>query len=180
MVKVFKPTERKKLGFELPIEYSIFLGGTIENGESEDWQDRITRKLESKYGGNTDFLLNVFNPRRDKWNPELKQSIKNKEFSEQVNWELDHIEICDLRLFLIKKESLSPITLMEIGFSSGRYLKSVVCCPETFWRIGNVEMISDRSEFDFFNSEEETLECIFSIIDKHIEKCKNNQTNHGK
>lgn len=172
MVKVFKPTDRIHPIPEYPIEYSIFLGGTIENGESEDWQTRITRELEKRYADRTDFLLNICNPRRDSWNNNLEQSIKNKEFSDQVNWELDHIGICDLRLFLIKEGSLSPITLMEIGFSSGRFLKSVICCHESFWRIGNVEIISDRSEFDFFNTEEETLNRIFSIIDKHIEICK--------
>lgn len=115
----------------------IFLAGSIEMGIATNWQSRVEIALNGK-----DCIL--LNPRRDDWNPEWVQSIDHPEFAEQVTWEMDGIESADLVLFYFEPGTKSPISLMELGWASGLGKEVVVCCPEGFWRKGNVDIICMR------------------------------------
>lgn len=116
----------------------IFLAGTIEMGKGENWQERFTAALR-----HIDVLL--LNPRRVHWNAAWEQSIDNPDFREQVEWELKAIEEADMVYLYFLPETRSPITLLELGFLAGRNPeKTVVCCPEGFWRRGNVDIVCDR------------------------------------
>jgi len=57
---------------------SIFLAGSIEQNAAERWQADLTLKL-------SDLPIVIFNPRRDKWDGDLKQDISNPDFKEQVD-----------------------------------------------------------------------------------------------
>lgn len=112
---------------------SVFLAGSIEMGAAEDWQTKAEKLLEG-------FL--IYNPRRDDWDSSWKQSIKNKQFVEQVEWELRHIEKADYRLVYFDPNTKAPITLMELGIMGDvmYYSTTVVVCPEGFYRKGNVDV----------------------------------------
>ena len=115
----------------------VFLGGSIEMGLAEPWQERLVNEFK-------DTNLRFLNPRRDDWDSSWVQEASNPQFSEQVNWELDALEYSDLIVFYFDPDTKSPITLMELGLSVAGYGKVIVCCPDRFWRKGNVEIVCQR------------------------------------
>ncbi len=59
----------------------VFLAGSIEMGNATNWQKEIEDHLADEEGI-------ILNPRRDEWDESWEQSIKNKQFRQQVEWEL--------------------------------------------------------------------------------------------
>jgi len=115
---------------------SIFLAGSIEMGKAVNWQQQIVNKLK-------DSNVMIYNPRRDDWDSSWVQSIDNPQFNEQVSWELEHLEKADLVPVYIDPKTTSPITLLELGLHANSN-KLVVCCPEGFYRKGNVDIVCER------------------------------------
>jgi nucleoside 2-deoxyribosyltransferase len=138
-------TAPETLGFPLTEKKSIFLAGSIEQGRADLWQDYVISQLDH-------LRVAVFNPRRALWNASLEQSIHNAEFNAQVNWELDTIESADVVFFNFEPDTLSPISLAELGYVLGRNIHGkvqdvIVVCPKNFWRRGNVEIMCSRGGF---------------------------------
>lgn len=115
---------------------SVFLAGSIEMGTAEDWQAQVERAL-------SDLDVVLLNPRRDEWDASWVQSIDNPQFREQVEWELAAQEQASIIAMYFAPATKAPITLLELGLSA-RNGKLVVCCPEGFWRKGNVEVVCAR------------------------------------
>jgi Nucleoside 2-deoxyribosyltransferase like len=115
---------------------SVFLAGSIEMGATEDWQ----RRVEVALG---DLPVVILNPRRDHWDASWVQSIHNPLFREQVNWELEAQERAGVIGMYFAPATRAPVTLLELGLFA-RSGKLVVCCPEGFWRKGNVEVVCAR------------------------------------
>lgn len=115
---------------------SVFLAGTIDNGESADWQTQIEKSLEG-----LDIL--IFNPRRDEWNSTWEQSISNPKFKEQVEWELNALELSTIIFLYFAPGSKSPISLLELGLHAASQ-KIIIVCPDAFWRLGNIEVVANR------------------------------------
>jgi len=112
----------------------MFLAGSIEMGTAENWQERIVREL-------SDQPCTILNPRRDDWDSSWVQNKDNKQFREQVEWELEAQEESDLILMNFDPATKSPITLLELGlFCDGNM---VVHCPEGFYRKGNVDIVCE-------------------------------------
>lgn len=118
--------------------FKVFLAGSIEMGTAPDWQSQVVTALAETEG------ILVLNPRRDDWDSSWEQTIENTQFSDQVNWELDGIEAADLVLFYFAAGTRSPVTLLELGLCA-RGKRAVVCCPDGFWRKGNVDIVCERS-----------------------------------
>ena len=116
---------------------TVFLAGSIDMGKSVDWQKELTQMLTADWNG---ILLN---PRRKNWDNSWVQSIENTQFREQVEWELDGLELADIVVVYFAPESVAPITLLELGLF-GHTKKMVVCCPEGFWRKGNVDIVCKK------------------------------------
>lgn len=119
-----------------PTNPSVFLAGSIEMGKAIDWQSSFTKSLEL-------YDVTVFNPRRTDWDSSWEQNISNPQFKEQVTWELDALEMCDVIALFFQPCTMSPISLLEFGLYA-RSNKLVVCCPEGFWRKGNVDILCRR------------------------------------
>ena len=130
----------------------IFLAGTIDMGNSEDWQNKLINDMK-KWDDNINEYI-VYNPRRDKG-----FSDDPNEFEYQVNWELDRLEACDTIIMHILGTSKSPITLMELGLFA-RSGKLVVICEPNFYRYGNVRIVCNRYEVPLFNSMQEYLKSL--------------------
>ena len=84
---------------------------------------------------------------------DLKQDIIEEKFKEQVNWELDLINEADVIALYLQANTMSPISLLELG----RHVKDgklVVCCLEGFWRRGNVQIVCDRYGIPLLDTEE--------------------------
>lgn len=138
---------------------SIFLGGSIDMGAAENWQERLTRDL-SDYEN-----LVILNPRRDDWDSSWEQDpTPGTQFYEQVEWELDCQEQADVNIYYFAADSKSPITLLELGlFAEDNVL---VCCPKEFYRYGNVKMVCDRYNVKMVESYDELLNTIRESLDK--------------
>jgi len=123
---------------------TIFLAGSIEMGAAQNWQDIIAKELQN-------FNLDILNPRRDNWDNSWEQSINNPQFKQQVEWELSGLELADQIIFYFDPATKSPISLLELGL----YAKSgkvVVCCPQGFWRKGNVDIVCERFNIPCFEN----------------------------
>lgn len=129
----------------------IFLAGSIEMGKAEKWQDRLAKALADK-----DVVL--YNPRRDDWDSSWVQDpTPGTKFHEQVSWELEHIQRSNLVVFYFDPNTQSPITLLELGYVIGSGKRALVCCPDGYFRKGNVVISSKLKEIPVFNSFEELL-----------------------
>lgn len=121
--------------------FSIFLAGTIDMGNSVDWQKDFSESIPTPLQDN----LLILNPRRDDWDSTWEQTIHNPQFRAQVEWELKGLVECTAVVFYFAPDSKSPITLMELGMVAVRAKESgqalFVCCPEGYWRKGNVDII---------------------------------------
>lgn len=114
----------------------IFLAGSIEMGVAEDWQKRVISELSG-------YKCLLLNPRRPDWDSSWTQSIDNPNFYGQVDWEHTGLEDSDIIIMYFDPNTKSPITLLELGLfaSSG---KLIVCCPDGYWRKGNVDYICQK------------------------------------
>lgn len=147
--------------FENTTKYpSVFLAGSIEMGVAEPWQEELVRI----------FSKNVvfYNPRRVDWDSTWDHD--SDQFNEQVNWELDMLEESDIIVMYFDPATKSPITLLELGlFANSR--KLLVCCPDGFWRKGNVRVVCERNKIQLYNDKESWMRAIgtelsaFEMID---------------
>jgi hypothetical protein len=132
-------TSPQKIGKEK--KPMIFLAGSIEMGQAEDWQTEIAGRLG-------DYAGTLLNPRREHWGYNWHQSIKNKKFREQLEWEFAGLEKSDYIIMYFAPGSKSPISLLELG-TFARSHKIICCCPQKFWRRANVEFICQKFKIPF-------------------------------
>jgi hypothetical protein len=115
---------------------SVFLAGSIEMGQAEEWQAEMERLL-------ADLPVALLNPRRDEWSADWEQRITNPPFREQVEWELTGLEQATLIAMYFAPNTHAPVTLLEMGLHA-RSGQLLVCCPDGFWRKGNIEVVCAR------------------------------------
>lgn len=141
---------------DIPEDYlSVFLAGSIDMGKAEEWQTKLTKEITKKFK-----KIAVLNPRRDDWDSSWEQSIDNEKFREQVEWELSSMELADIVVFYFDKNGEAPITLMELGLNAERKKKIIVCCPDGFWKKGNVDVLCDYYDLPLVTSFEELVEAL--------------------
>ena len=130
MAKIIKPPSQLQDGF------SVFLAGSIELENTGNWQTFIEDKLSG-----TDIL--ILNPRRENWDPSWLQSQTDPKFREQVEWKLSELEQANIIAMYFEPGTKSPVSLLELGLfaHTGRM---IVCCPDGFWRKGNVDVVCER------------------------------------
>lgn len=130
-----KPPERIKR------QKRLFLAGSIEQGTAELWQDVIAQELHGK-----DVV--VVNPRRDDWNPDWVQSLDNEDFVIQLDWEISELDAASYVAFYFQAGTKSPISIGEFYYLLPRVAMGLVnvavCCPEGFWRKGNIDFMAER------------------------------------
>ena len=133
---------------ELPAEVAedksftkIFLAGTIDMGNSVDWQTMLYEEFQMMNGK---YIL--FNPRQENWD-----ASRLGEMDYQVNWELEHLEKSDMIIMYILGSSKSPISLLEMGLHA-RSGKMYVICEEDFYRFDNVRITCSFYDVPLFTS----------------------------
>jgi hypothetical protein len=138
-VSVFTPVTKvdKSTSFS---KNKLFLAGTIEMGNSPDWQKDSIEILKSKVL--TD--ITVFNPRR------VIPPKDKKEIEFQIKWELDNLQKSDIIFMNLCVDTISPISLLELGMLSQHPDKKIIlCCPEGYQRSLNVDITMHH---DFWKS----------------------------
>jgi hypothetical protein len=153
--QIIKPTSANQETEGYP---SVFLAGSIEMGAAIDWQAQIQKDL-------ADLSITIYNPRRDEWDSSWEQRESNPQFNHQVNWEMNRLEEADIIFLYFSPETKSPISLLELGVhSADRPNKLIVCCPDGFWRKGNVEIVCSRNSIPLFNTLKEATASLRSRI----------------
>lgn len=118
---------------------SIFLGGSIEMGKAEPWQEEVITAMDK-------YQVFLLNPRRTEWDASWEQSVTNPQFKQQVLWEQEALMGAAHTFFYIDPATMSPITLLEIGqvFGTGLAVDNLtLVCPKGFWRRGNLEVMAE-------------------------------------
>ena len=137
---------------------SVFLAGTIEMDKATRWQEGVVKSLEH-------LSVAVLNPRRDDWDSSWKQRASDPNFHAQVTWELDGLRDVDVVALYFEAGTVSPICLLELGLLAASRPKSIViCCPEGYWRVGNVEMVLER----FGVCQVQTLDDMVKEVEKRL------------
>jgi len=137
---------------EIENSFSVFLAGSIEMGIAENWQETIINELE-QYNNDNGYILN---PRRENWDSTWQQVKENPQFSEQVSWELEALEKASMIVFYFSPETKSPVSMLELGlFAQSK--KVVVCCPNGFWRKGNIDIVCQRYNIKQVNTINELI-----------------------
>ncbi|MFO0561451.1 MAG: nucleoside 2-deoxyribosyltransferase domain-containing protein [Polyangiales bacterium] len=119
-----------------PHDHALFLAGSIEQGAAIDWQSVVIDAL-------ADVPLTVLNPRRAQWDSTWPQSASDPRFREQVQWELTALERANTIALYLDPNTKAPVSLLELGLFA-RSSKLIVCCPDGFWRKGNVDIVCER------------------------------------
>lgn len=145
--------------------FSVFLAGSIEMGAAENWQADIERALFS-----TDVV--IFNPRRDDWDSSWTQSIDNPQFREQVEWELNALERANVIAMYFDPATKSPISLLELGLFA-RSGKLIVCCPDGFWRKGNVDIVCNRCDIEQVSTLEGLINHVIFKVHSYLQMREN-------
>lgn len=130
----------------------IFLAGSIEQNTATNWQEKIISSINHQY-------INILNPRRKDWDSSWKEDIKNPNFNEQVNWELQGLERSDLIVMYFDPNTKSPISLLELGLHA-KSGKMVVCCPHGYWKKGNVDIVCKNHQIPHVDN----LDALISYI----------------
>ncbi len=158
-IRVPKPMSIIKPPSPLLDGFSVFLAGSIEMGNADDWQARIEQRLAC-----SDII--IFNPRRDEWDASWIQRIENPQFRQQVEWELAAQEKASLIAMYFDPATKAPISLLELGLFS-KSGKLIVCCPEGFWRKGNVDIVCQRYHIEQVDSLEALADRILEAVAAH-------------
>jgi len=141
----------------IPTDTTVFLAGSIEMGAAEDWQTVVPKHFEDKTN------LVFYNPRRDDWDSSWKQTEFNPQFNYQVNWELDKLSKSDYIFMYFSPETKSPISLLELGMFAGKK-NMIVCCPDRFWRKGNVDIVCSRFNLPLYTTLSEAIGRLKTVL----------------
>lgn len=151
-MKLIKAPSTEYLDYgKLRNTYKIFLAGTIDLGNSPDWQSTIVNELKDYH------YTTIFNPRRDFWD--------KKDEAFQIEWELEHLKAADLIAMYLHPGSQSPVSLLELGL----YINSpklIVCCPDGYFRKNNVKLTWEST--DRWDSIIETFDEFVETIHKCV------------
>ena len=114
---------------------SVFLAGTIDNGDSVNWQKETINELLNLNVKD----LDVYNPRREHWN----SNAGADELERQIKWEQYHLDKADVIAMVLLDDSKSPISLLEFGLYSTSN-KLIVFCTPNFYRFDNVRLTCEK------------------------------------
>ncbi|MGD0729314.1 MAG: nucleoside 2-deoxyribosyltransferase domain-containing protein [Candidatus Micrarchaeaceae archaeon] len=127
------------LYIEAPQEYegskkSIFLAGSITG--AADWQSVIIGLLK-------DEDLVILNPRR-----KVFHTSNSKYDEEQISWERKYMKKADAISFWFSKETLSPITLYELGEWTSTDKTIFIGIDKQYQRIEDIEIQTKLARSD--------------------------------
>jgi len=135
---------------------NVFLAGSIEMGKAKEWQKDFIAALSDK-------PIRFLNPRRDDWDSSWGQTMDDPNFVEQVNWELNSMEMAQIIVMVFDPNTLSPISMLELGLHA-KDKKLMVVCPDGFWKKGNIDVTCEFYEINNFDTMEELIE----FMRKHL------------
>ena len=160
LVNTPENTPRETIGLKtkwFPKEYKVFLAGTIDNGDSANWQDQVIEKLSSNPPKG--MTLIVCNPRGSNWNATHKDQMI------QIDWEQRALADTNHIFLVLLDGSKSPISLLELGLYA-KSKKITVFCTKKFYRYDNVYDTCVRNNIELVETTNPT-----TIARKILGKC---------
>lgn len=153
-MRVIKPTDGY-MSYPSSIKnVSVFLAGTIEMGNSIDWQSNVEKAL-------VDYDVTLFNPRR------VIPPSNKADIDYQIRWELSHLEKCDIIFMYLAPNTISPISLLELGLFLNTPKRMIIVADPEYSRFQNVE-----NTFEYFYRYKSNTKDFCVIMDTGIEKLK--------
>lgn len=142
---------------ELPRETnkSVFLAGTTTPFDGVDWRERLCSSLRTA-------PITIYNPCN--WDIAWEQGAESESFRNQVKWEMNKQELCDIIVIFFHPASQAPISLLELGMATRFPEKAIVACPDGYWKRGNVQVVCDRFGIEMVDSAEELGEAILKRL----------------
>ena len=144
----------------------VFLAGTIEMGKSVDWQTDVTNTLIANSVTLKD--ITVLNPRR-------MLAPGSDEIGAQIQWELNNIQAADVIFIHFAANSISPISLLELGLILGRsttYQLIIVSCDREYTRYDNVyetvthNYFGDKNNLVFLTDFAQAVDVLLNHLEK--------------
>lgn len=126
-----------------PNSKSVFLAGTIDNGDSLNWQDKTIIEFMNLGINN----IEIYNPRRKHWNP----NPSKEEMEYQIKWEQEYLDKADFIAMVLLDDSKSPISLLELGLYA-KSNKLIVFCTPNFYRWDNVRLTCEKYNIQLVES----------------------------
>lgn len=156
---VYPPLVRYKPAGAL--KATVFLAGTIDMGDSADWQAQVITEIGKK-------PQIIYNPRRAAWDSSWEQNIDSEHFNVQVSWELEMIERADLVLIHFAAGSKSPVTMAEFGLCCAlKPGSTIVSCPPGYYRKGNIDIMCERYGIRRFEDLDNATTYLKNLLDLH-------------
>lgn len=138
---------------------SFFLGGTIDNGASKDWQKDLIEMTSDV----SDVVL--ISPRRDDWNADATDT----ELENQIIWERYFQKKVDFKIYHFEDGSISPITLLELG-EYGKGSDTIVSVTPKYQRYMNVKMFCDENNIMMVDSVDDIYDFILKTRGTFVSK----------
>jgi nucleoside 2-deoxyribosyltransferase len=154
MIEIKAPNKLKKIKGSK----TVFLAGSIDMGKAIDWQKQVKEAFEKNK------KVTFWNPRREDFDPDAKQDKSNAYFYEQVTWELNALEKADIIIYCFDPKGQAPITLLELGLHVKSGKPVIVCCPEGYWRKGNVDIVCEKYKIQQADTIEDLIEKLKELI----------------
>lgn len=161
MITIVEPTKKYNCNkwhddiTEWEDHFKVFLAGTIDNGDSSNWQrDVITECAlyhewlddamddDPSFG---DFV--IYNPRRDDWDANFGE----EEVEKQIKWEQEKLDDADLIVMVLLPGSKSPVSMLELGLYGQTGKVAVFTTPE-FYRYSNIKLTCEKYGIPMFNT----------------------------
>ena len=134
-------------------QFVVFLAGSTSSAMKLNWHELI----ETAFKDSNKICL--LNPKRPDWDSSWKENINDKNFHDQISWELNGLEKANLIVLYFSPDSQSPISLLEFGLFAKRG-KLLVFCPEGYWKKGNVDVVCQHYNIKQVNSFESIINYI--------------------
>ncbi|KAH7075960.1 hypothetical protein BKA63DRAFT_566003 [Paraphoma chrysanthemicola] len=135
----------------------IFYGGMQPE---PSWQTKLASSL-------ADLPTDILDPRRDDWDSSWVEDISFPKFKEQVEWEMDGAKIADIIVFYFPPGALTPVALLELGMHAASN-KAIVCCPDGFYKKGNVQMVCLRYGIDLLGTLDELSDRVRARLSEKV------------
>ncbi len=141
---------------------SIFLAGTTASTtDSTDWRETLSSLLAEN-------PITIYNPYRADWDSTWREDASFAPFREQVEWELDKQAKADMVVFYFHPATQAPISLLELGLHAPTLGKVIVCCPEGYWKRGNVQVVCERFGIEMVESLQELGDAIVKKLPRSM------------
>lgn len=131
------------------IEVSLFLGGSIELGAAENWQERVINLLSANIN-NFYTPVTIYNPRNDNWDSTIDPADPSQKFLfDQITWELEKQQLADINIYYFAADTMSPITLLELGAHKDD--NTIIYIDDNFQRKANVQLFCDYYDLQWYD-----------------------------